>query len=185
MRDTIAKFRGALFVLRSKLAGKAICVGEGLKIKKKLRIDGPGSVSIGRNCTIAGISGDHSQYVTIDTHDPDAVIRIGDNACLHAARISAKYEILIGNDVIIEESGIVDTDFHSIRSDRGAPLGENREKCRITIGDRVGIGARSYIAKGVTVGDDVLIVPGSIVTMSLRPNCTAGGNPAKQLPTTV
>ena len=84
----------------------------------------------------------------------------------------------------------MDTDFHSLEEDRCQPLHESMEACRIIIGDRVSIGARSLVSKGVRIGDDVIIGPGSVVSRSLADGCLALGNPARpfeeleSLPTT-
>jgi acetyltransferase-like isoleucine patch superfamily enzyme len=179
MRSGLARFRGYIFTLRCGLFRQNIKIGKGLKIYKRLSINGEGQTSLGENCTIGGTKGDSTQYVTIDTHNRDAVIRIGDNTSLYAARISAKYEIVVGNDVLIEQSGVLDTDFHSIDKSRKAVAGETKERCRIVIGDRVCIGTRSFIMKGVKIGNDVIIVPGSVVNTPINPGCVIGGNPAK------
>jgi acetyltransferase-like isoleucine patch superfamily enzyme len=82
---------------------------------------------------------------------------------------------------LIEEAGITDTDFHSIDRSRGNPVDEDRGKCQINIGNSVCIGARSLITKGVTIGDDAVIAPGSIVTTSVRPGSIVSGNPSRPL----
>ena len=38
---------------------------------------------------------------------------------------------------------------------------------------------RSMILKGVTIGDNVVVAAGSIVTKSVPSNCLVAGNPAK------
>jgi acetyltransferase-like isoleucine patch superfamily enzyme len=179
MKDYIAHLRGRLFILRARLFHRNISVGNGLKIYHKFRIFGKGTVRIGRNCTIDGVQGDASQYVCLDSHAAHARITIGDNVRLYAARISATYHISIDDDTVIEESGIADSDFHAIDKSRGAPTDENPEKCRIAIGKRVRIGARSFVMKGVTIGDDVSLAPGSIVTLPIRSGSFACGNPAR------
>lgn len=181
MMDSIARIRGTMYKVRCKLSGKSIEIGDGLKLYKRLSIIGPGKVVIGRDCVVTGVPGDASQYVTIDTHNPDAMIFIGDNATLCAARITSRFMITIGNDVLIEESGIADTDFHTIGKTREFPKSESIEKSKVTIGDRVCIGARSVVTKGVTIGSDVIITPGSIVSASLKDNCMAMGNPARPM----
>lgn len=179
MTELIAHFRGYLFTLACNYLRKNITVGPGLKIYKKLLISGKGKVVIGANCIVKGILGDNSQYVCLDTLSPDSEIIIGDFAKLYAGRISAKFAINIGNEFHIEESGIADTDFHSIDKSRKEPVIETIEKCRIQIGDRVHVGARSFVSKGVKIGDDVIIWPGSIVTSSVNVGETVCGNPAK------
>jgi acetyltransferase-like isoleucine patch superfamily enzyme len=156
-----------------------VAIGRGLRLYKKVSVSGTGRIEIGENCIMAGIPGDSSQYVCLETLSPTAVIRIGDNASLYAARIAAKFRVTVGNNVLIEEAGIMDTDYHSIAKDRGTPGREKEDTCRVMIGDRVCMGARSSVLKGTTVGDDVIIAPGSIVTMSVKPGSTVAGNPAK------
>jgi UDP-3-O-[3-hydroxymyristoyl] glucosamine N-acyltransferase len=178
----LADLRGKIFTLRCRIFRRKIFIGVGIKLYKRLHISGSGSVYLGKNCVIGGIPGDDSQYVTLDTHSPDAVIRIGDHARLYAARISAKYEIIIGNNVLIEETGILDTDFHSVEKSRSHPDNEDKERCRIVVGDRVRIGARGFITKGVSIGDDVIVMPGAAVITSIKAGAVVCGNPAKAYP---
>lgn len=179
MKQKLARFKGRLYVIWCKLFNRNIHVGKGLLLYKKLLIEGPGSVFIGENCIIGGIKGDKCKYVTIDTHSPEAVIRIGDNVRLYAARVSANYGISIGDNVMIEESGVVDTDFHSIDRSRDDATHEIPENCRVSIGNNVCIGAYSIVTKGVSIEDNVAVIPGSIVAKSIRSECTVGGNPAR------
>lgn len=180
MNRLVAALRGYLFKLKCRLIKRNIKIGSGLKIYCKLEIEGKGAVSIGNNCTVSRINGDNRHYVTIYTHDPAAVVSIGDNAMLFAARISSKFEIKIGNDFLIEESGIMDTDFHTLSPDRSPPP-ETKEKCGILIGDRVSIGARSVVCKGVSLGDDVVVWPGSVVKKTVPSGLEVCGNPARAI----
>lgn len=50
---------------------------------------------------------------------------------------------------------------------------------RVIIGDYVYIGTDSLILPGVTVGDNVLIAAGSVVTKSVPSGVVCGGNPAR------
>lgn len=50
---------------------------------------------------------------------------------------------------------------------------------KVIIGDFVYIGNNSMIMPGVTIGDNVLIAAGSVVTKSIPSNIVVGGNPAK------
>ncbi|MBK9307218.1 MAG: hypothetical protein IPM58_09060 [Nitrospira sp.] len=142
---------------------------------------GKGKVVLGSNCLIGEALGDSSQFVTLYTHDESAIIQIGANAALYAARVSSKYEITIGDDVLIEQSGLLDTDFHSIDKSRKHPEGETRERCRIVVGNRVCIGARSFVTRGVQIEDDAVVFPGSVVTSLIKAGSCVGGNPAKPI----
>lgn len=50
---------------------------------------------------------------------------------------------------------------------------------KVTIGNYVYIGNNSLIMPGVTIGDNVLVAAGSVVTKSVPSNVVIGGNPAK------
>ena len=178
MNHVMARLHGNIVSRYCRLFRKNIVIGSGLKLFGKLEIKGNGKVAIGRNCTISGIRGDRSQYVTLYTHSPDAEITIGGNAHLYAARISCRFSITIGDDILIEEAGIADTDFHSLGIDRKTP-DETFKKCRIVIGNRVSIGSRSLINKGVRIGKDAIVCPGSIVTASVPGATMVAGNPAR------
>jgi acetyltransferase-like isoleucine patch superfamily enzyme len=49
----------------------------------------------------------------------------------------------------------------------------------IAIGDRVWIGQRCLVLKGVNIGSGAVIGAGSIVTKDIPQNCAAAGNPAR------
>jgi len=178
VRETIALCRGFLFRKWCSLFRPNVTIGEGLRIYRRLLINAKGRVTIGRNCRIHGIPGSEHKFVCIDVIRPDAQVSIGDNAVLCAARIMARFGVIIGDNVIIEDAGIVDTDFHSLDPSRSAPAHENHERCRIIIGNNVSIGALSFIAKGVTIGDDVIVAPSAVVTRPVRSGCFVYGNPS-------
>ena len=55
---------------------------------------------------------------------------------------------------------------------------------KVTIGDRVFIGASTIILPGVAIGNDVIIGAGSVVTRDIPDNSVAAGNPARVLTST-
>ncbi len=183
MKDIIATIRGILFYVICKLTGSKVTVKEGLKVYKKLKVKGNGRVIIGTNCSFGGIPGADDQYVTLYTYSDDAVIEIGDNVKLFAAKMSCKYSISIGSDVLIEEASLLDTDFHSVERSRANPQNEYRESCEIIIGDRVSIAAKSVISKGARIGEDSIVGPCSVVNRVFPPGSLIFGNPAKQIKT--
>jgi maltose O-acetyltransferase len=48
----------------------------------------------------------------------------------------------------------------------------------VTIGNQVWIGGRAIICPGVTIGDNVVVGAGSVVTKDVPSNVVVGGNPA-------
>ena len=53
----------------------------------------------------------------------------------------------------------------------------------VTIGDNVWIGGRAVIVPGITIGNDVVVASGAIVTKDVPDKVVVGGNPAKILKT--
>ena len=49
----------------------------------------------------------------------------------------------------------------------------------VTIGHNVWIGGRAIINPGVTLGDNVVVASGAVVTKNVPPNCVVAGNPAR------
>jgi acetyltransferase-like isoleucine patch superfamily enzyme len=82
-------------------------------------------------------------------------------------RITVGTDAHIGPEVLIRDS-----DSHT--------TGEGRTPTRpILIGDRVWIGARAIILKGVTIGEGAVVAAGSIVTKDVDPNTLVAGSPAR------
>lgn len=57
--------------------------------------------------------------------------------------------------------------------------GKGEERGHPTLGDRVFVGAHSMIVGKITIGDDAVIFPGSIVTRAVPPRSLVMGHPAR------
>jgi acetyltransferase-like isoleucine patch superfamily enzyme len=103
-----------------------------------------------------------------------ATIRIGNGTYLNrGVELVAAQEITIGRDCKIARDVIImDTDQHAL------PNGEIVTR-PVTIEDRVWIGARAIVLKGVTIGHDAVIGAGSVVTRDIPPGAIAVGVPAR------
>lgn len=55
------------------------------------------------------------------------------------------------------------------------------ERAPVSIGNACYVGPTSVIAKGVTIGDHVLVAAGSLVTRDVAPLTIVGGTPAKPI----
>lgn len=88
--------------------------------------------------------------------------------------IIAWHEVRIGRDCMIGwDVLIMDTDQHPRPDGRW----ENR---LVAIGDRVWIGARATVLKGVTIGDGAIVGAGSIVTRDVPAGAIVTGPSAEQ-----
>jgi acetyltransferase-like isoleucine patch superfamily enzyme len=108
----------------------------------------------------------------------DATIRIGDGTYLNrGVEVVAATCVEIGRDCAIGRDVIImDSDQHALPGEAFAPS-------PVTIGDRVWVGARTIVLKGVSIGHDSIIGAGSIVTRDIPPSCIAVGQPARVLRT--
>lgn len=97
-------------------------------------------------------------------------VHVGTNTEIHCAE-----SVTIGSGSRIAwDVNIFDLDYHKLDGD---------VVCRapITIGERVWIGCRVIVTKGVTIGDRAVVAAGSVVTRDVPPAALAGGNAARVL----
>lgn len=95
---------------------------------------------------------------------------------------SEPYLISIGNHVTITRG------VSFITHDGGVWVFRNEEKSidvfgKIKVGNNVFIGLNSLILPGVTIGDNVVIAAGSVITKNIESNSVVGGNPARKIRT--
>jgi len=102
-------------------------------------------------------------------------IRFGDNLSLnHNVTINAEGggKIIIGNDVSIGMNTVLRASNHNFPNEGHVPG-------KIVIGDHVWIGANCVILPDVTIGSNVVIGAGSIVTKDMPEEMVCFGNPCK------
>jgi acetyltransferase-like isoleucine patch superfamily enzyme len=99
-----------------------------------------------------------------------ARIHIGNGTYLNRnAEIVAAECVTIGRDCMIARDVVImDTDQHSVP-------GSDVTARPVKIGDRVWIGARAIVLKGVTIGADSIIGAGAIVTKNVPPRSVVVG----------
>lgn len=107
----------------------------------------------------------------------NAVLEIGSNTYITAnSTIICTESIRIGNDCMISwDVQIMDSDIHQFNV--------NNKKINITqpivIEDKVWVGARASILKGVKIESGSIVASGANVTKSVGNNIIVAGNPAK------
>lgn len=89
--------------------------------------------------------------------------------------------VVIGKNCMIAPQAGIYTATHPID-----PVKRNSGKeyaKPVTIGDNCWIGAHATINPGITLGDNVVVASGAVVTKSFEDNVVIGGNPAKIIKT--
>lgn len=108
-------------------------------------------------------------------------ISIGAGCGISGSTIYAMKEINIGDNVLIGGNcKIIDNDFHPLpASQRLNQKVEDINKRPINIGAGCFIGANSIILKGTTLGKNVVVGAGSVVSGTFPDNVIIAGNPAR------
>lgn len=106
------------------------------------------------------------------------VLTIGDRTNVNGlgTRILVAERVTIGSGCTFSwDVQILDNDFHTMVVD-GAP---QPSTAAVTIGDRVWVGTRAVILKGVTIGDGAVVAAGAVVTKDVPAGAVVAGVPAK------
>jgi acetyltransferase-like isoleucine patch superfamily enzyme len=107
----------------------------------------------------------------------NARMSIGEGTYINAnTKIHCEEHIEIGHDCAISyDVFIMDNDSHALYV--GGK--ERPSTLPVHIGNRVWIGTRAMILKGVTIGDGAIVAAGSIVSKDVPPKTMVAGVPAK------
>lgn len=110
---------------------------------------------------------------------PGAVVRLGERSFLNRrTEICCQQRVDIGAGCAIAwDVTITDTDYHQV--------GDRPVSAPVRIGDRVWIGARSVVLKGVIIGDGAIVAAGSVVVHDVPARSLVAGNPARVVRTDV
>ena len=147
-------------------------------IKKPVFV-GEGKVKLGHNVKING----KVEFVAFAGIFPSAEIVIGDNTMIgDNVTIRAWKSIRIGNDCLIAKNvQIYDNNGHPL-----SPLGRinyskvpEKEIGEVVIGNNVWISEGAHIQDGVTIGDNSIVAPYSIVKKNVPSDVIVMGTPAK------
>lgn len=143
--------------------GRGLRAEHGVSI---VRLSEASTVRIGTDVLLA-------HDVSLHLRDRGAVLEIGDGTFVnHRTELVAHEHVRLGRDCLLAWDVLVlDSDSHAVDGGpRSAP---------VRIGDRVWIGCRATVLKGVTVGDGAVIAAGSVVTGDVPARALVAGNPAR------
>ncbi|HUW28686.1 MAG TPA: acyltransferase [Sulfuriferula sp.] len=145
-----------------------LIIEHGAVIFGRFDVRGQGSITIERGCRLIDVS----------LHVQGA-LHIGANGFLNGTSIVCMNSVIIGNDCLLSDAYITDTDFHNIEPElRHAPPSVKVVR-PITIGRNVWIGDRGVVLKGSRIGDDAVVGSNAVVRGSIPPRSVCLGNPAQ------
>lgn len=129
---------------------------------------------------IVGSMGEHASVVSPFWCDYGANIHLGENFYAnHGLVILDGARVTFGHDVYIAPNCVFSTAGHPFDTQR-RNLGLEYA-LPITVGDNVWFGMGVLVCPGVTIGSDVVIGAGSVVTHDIPSGVVAVGNPCRVL----
>ena len=143
-----------------------------VRLRGKARVENSGGhIAIGDRVLIDG----RTVLVELVAHK-GGQLSIGDSTFInYGTSISAHEEVRIGRGCLIGNyTLIMDNDYHDMR-DHLMP----GASAPIVIEDRVWLGARVTVLKGVRIGENSVIGAGSVVTRDIPAGVFAAGSPAR------
>lgn len=124
-----------------------VVVGSGTRLGKRVRISGSGEVVIG--C----------------------------NALLNGPWIGCQRSVAIGDECLISDCYIVDTDYHNLEPHLRHCAPGAKVAAPIVIDQNVWVGARATVMKGVRIGADSVVGLGAVVRKSVPAGVVVIGDP--------
>ncbi|MFZ3089491.1 MAG: hypothetical protein WA240_02615 [Nitrospirota bacterium] len=175
----MALLKGSLYILYYRFSKKNINIGFPFKAFSKVTIIGPGSVKIGKNCSVYK---NVFRGLTIVTSSSDSVVVIGERCALGGLTIRCNKRVEIGDRVMTATSLIQDSFF--VNQDKAMSLSVNElapEPAEISIGNNVWLTLGSTILGRCNVGNDCVIAAGSwCFDSKIDDYSLAIGNPIKK-----
>jgi len=107
---------------------------------------------------------------------PGGRLEVGNRVLINfGSSVVTSSHVKIGDGVLIGTHVMVmDCDFHKVEDKSWDTTGKP-----IVLEDRVWLGNRSIVLKGVTVGHDSVVAAGSVVAKDVPPRTVVAGNPAR------
>jgi acetyltransferase-like isoleucine patch superfamily enzyme len=137
----------------------------------RARVHGDGHITFGERVRISGT------LIPVDLAAwAGGRLQLGHGVFInYGTTISAHELVIIGNDCQLGQEVIInDNDYHDIIDKRKTPPSRP-----VILEDRVWLGARVIVLKGVRIGHDSVVAAGSLVVKDIPPCSLAMGSPAR------
>lgn len=116
-----------------------------------------------------------SHGVRLHLREAGARIELGAGSFLnYRTEIVAHRRVVLGQGCLLAwDVQLLDSDSH--------PMDDGPQTAPIVLGDRVWVGCRATVLKGVHIGDGAVVAAGSVVVSDVPARALVGGNPARVL----
>jgi maltose O-acetyltransferase len=165
------------------IAGGSVEFGKEVCLNVKVRSDGRGRVLVGADTSFGYSDAMRlgNGEVLLQARTGDSLLTVGPQCRFsNNVAIVACQKVTLGSGCLLGDGvTIYDTDFHSVSPEQrhtGTGVCEP-----VVIGNNVWLGSRSMVLKGVTIGDNTVIAPMSVVTTNIDANVIAAGVPARKV----
>ncbi len=171
-----ALIRGTIYLVFYRIVKPNVIIRFPFFAFYRVRIIGPGSVSIDENCRVEK---NVFQGLTIVSLSKRAKVIIGKDCSLGGLTIRCFNEVRIGDGALIANSLIQDVAFCETSMVRSFYDSDKITPLPISIGKNVWIGMAACILSGTVLSDDCVISVGSFsYNLKIDEYCLVAGNPA-------
>ncbi|MCX6290202.1 MAG: acyltransferase [Bacteroidetes bacterium] len=180
--------RGVKLGLGSVIIGKDVEIGKGTSVGFLTVIRGK-KIVIGKFVTIGSLTFMDTERIELgddcrireQVHvgglsEPGSMLKLGKRCCImQMSNLNPARPIIVGDDSGIGGDCLLFTHASWLSQLEGFPV----KFAPITIGKNVWIPWRVFITAGVTIGDNVLVGPNTVISKDIPSNSVAAGTPLK------
>lgn len=175
LRKLGAALRGTCYAAYFRLFRRDVVIELPFLAYERVSITGPGSVRIGRYCSVYP---NVFRGLSIVTLSPSAVVRIGERCSLGGLAIRCRDRVVIGERTMTAHSLIQDVLLFSVSPRSGEGNGAVMMSGAIEVGRNAWIGGLACLLPGSSVGDDSVLAWGATCFDAVIPPASlASGNP--------
>jgi acetyltransferase-like isoleucine patch superfamily enzyme len=168
---------GTLLLLYHCLFSPRVRIGFPFFVYGSVEISGPGSVSIGKGCSVYD---NVHEGLSITTLEPGARVEIGERCSLGGLKVRARREVVIGDRSMTACCLVQDCLFFS-REPSACEREAGLEARPIAIGENAWLGVFSTVLAGTKIGENAVIGAHALCRQFEVPaNSVASGNPARR-----
>jgi acetyltransferase-like isoleucine patch superfamily enzyme len=154
--------------------GSRVRFGRGV-VAGRLDIRGPGLVEVEDGANLYSFVG----WTRLYTRAAGARIHIGPNVRLNGTTVQAAASVEIGEDSILGDANIMDTDMHALAPDRRHDPDAPVRVEPVVIEPNVWIGGQAAVLPGVRIGRNTVVGFRAVVTSDVPADVVVAGNPAR------